>query len=95
MIKLTGLLLILSVALTLYTFIDCARRDETQIQKLPKWGWLIIILLTGVFGPIAYLVIGRNPLKNLPISRYGHLPSFTPIHICIYGSSHRAGILYS
>ena len=66
MIKLTGLLLILSVALTLYTFIDCARRDETEIQKLPKWGWLIIILLTGVFGPIAYLVIGRNPLKNLP-----------------------------
>jgi hypothetical protein len=40
MVKLTGLLLILSVALTLYTFIDCARRDETQIQKLPKWGWL-------------------------------------------------------
>jgi hypothetical protein len=66
MIKLTGFLLIFSVALTLYTFIDCARRDETEIQKLPKWGWLLIILFFQVFGPIAYLVIGRNPLKNLP-----------------------------
>jgi len=66
MIKLTGFLLIFSVALTLYTFIDCARRDETEIQKLPKWGWLLIILFFQVVGPIAYLVIGRNPLKNLP-----------------------------
>jgi hypothetical protein len=56
MIKLTGFLLILSVALTLYTFIDCARRDETEIQKLPKWGWLLIILLTLITLPMALLI---------------------------------------
>ena len=66
MIKLQGFLFILSLALTLYTFIDCARRDETEIRKLPKWGWLLAILLTGIFGPIAYLVIGRNPLNPRP-----------------------------
>jgi hypothetical protein len=66
MIKLQGFLLILSLALTLYTFIDCARRDETEIRKLPKWGWLLAILLTGIFGPIAYLVVGRNPLNQKP-----------------------------
>jgi hypothetical protein len=60
MIKLEGFLILLSVALTLFTFIDCAMRDETQIKKLPKWGWLIAILFTGIFGPIAYLAIGRN-----------------------------------
>jgi amino acid permease len=66
MIKLQGFFVIATLALTLYTFIDCARRDETEIRKLPKWGWLLAILLTGIFGPIAYLAIGRNPLKNLP-----------------------------
>jgi hypothetical protein len=66
MIKLQGFLLILSLALTLYTFIDCARRDETEIRKLPKWGWLLAILLTGIFGPIAYLIIGRKPLISKP-----------------------------
>jgi len=66
MIKLQGFLLILSLALTLYTFIDCARRDETEIRKLPKWGWLLAILLTGIFGPIAYLVIGRKPMNFKP-----------------------------
>jgi hypothetical protein len=60
MIKLQGFFLILSVALTLYTFIDCAKRDETQIKKLPKWGWLLVIFLTGIIGPIAYLAIGRT-----------------------------------
>lgn len=59
MIKVQGFLVLASLALTLYTFIDCAMRDETQIQKLPKWGWLLAILLTGIFGPIIYLVIGR------------------------------------
>lgn len=66
MIKLQGFLFIVSLVLTLYTFIDCARRDEAEIRKLPKWGWLIAILLTGIFGPIAYLVIGRKPLNISP-----------------------------
>jgi hypothetical protein len=66
MIKLQGFFIIVTLALTLYTFIDCARRDETEIRKLPKWGWLLAILLTGIIGPVAYLIIGRNPLKNLP-----------------------------
>jgi hypothetical protein len=59
MIKLQGFIVLASLGLTLYTFIDCAMRDETLIRKLPKWGWLLAILLTGIFGPIAYLVIGR------------------------------------
>lgn len=60
MIKLQAFLVIASLALTLYSFIDCAKRDETQIQKLPKWGWLLIILFLSTFGSIAYLFIGRT-----------------------------------
>lgn len=59
MVKVQGFLILLSLALTLYTFIDCAMRDETQIKKLPKWGWLLAIIFTGIIGPIAYLAIGR------------------------------------
>ena len=60
MIKLQAFLVIASLALTLYSFIDCAKRDETQIKKLPKWGWLLIILFLSTFGSIAYLVVGRT-----------------------------------
>jgi Phospholipase_D-nuclease N-terminal len=60
MIKLEAFLVLASLALTLYAFIDCAMRDETQIQKLPKWGWLLVILFISSLGSIAYLVIGRS-----------------------------------
>ena len=60
MIKLEALLVVLSLALTLYSFIDCAQRDETQIQKLPKWAWLVIILFFSSIGSISYLVVGRK-----------------------------------
>ena len=60
MIKLQALLVIASLALTLYSFIDCARRDETELKKLPKWGWLLVILFFSTIGSIAYLFIGRN-----------------------------------
>jgi len=60
MIKLQAFIVIASLALTLYTFIDCAQRDESQIQKLPKWGWLLVILFFSSIGSISYLVIGRK-----------------------------------
>ena len=66
MIKLQAFLVIASLALTLYSFIDCAKRDETQIQKLPKWGWLLIILFLSTFGSIAYLVVGRTRREKGP-----------------------------
>ena len=59
MIKVQGFLVLLSLALTLYTFVDCAMRDETQIKKLPKWGWLLVILFLQPIGGIVYLAIGR------------------------------------
>ena len=61
MIKFEGLLVLISLALVLYSFIDCARREDYEIQKLPKWAWLLIIFFTGSIGAIAFLVIGRKP----------------------------------
>ena len=59
MIKLQAIIFLASLALTLYTFIDCARRDDSQINKLPKWGWLLLIVLLSPFGAIAFLILGR------------------------------------
>jgi hypothetical protein len=60
MLRFQALFAIASLAITLYSFIDCAKRDESLIQKLPKWGWLLIILFFFAFGSIAYLFIGRT-----------------------------------
>jgi hypothetical protein len=66
MLRIQALIAIASLALSLYSFIECAKRDETQIKKLPKWGWLLIILFFPAFGSIAYLIIGRTRRNKGP-----------------------------
>jgi hypothetical protein len=60
MLRLQAIIFIASLVLTLYTFIDCARREDSQLKKIPKWGWLLAIVLLQPFGGIAYLIIGRD-----------------------------------
>lgn len=64
------LLLFLVFGLTIYALIDCARTDEAQIKNLPKWGWLLLIILAGpqvlALGPVAYLLAGK---KRFPKQR--------------------------
>jgi hypothetical protein len=61
-------LLVLVFGLTIYALVDCARADESQIKNLPKWGWLLIIILLGpalfAIGPVSYLIAGRNKPKR-------------------------------
>jgi len=58
------LLLLLLVGFSIYTLVDCARTDETQIRNLPKWAWILIIILIGTLGPIGYWVAGRPKIAR-------------------------------
>ena len=53
------LFILLSIAIQLYGLIDCAQREDTEVRSLPRWGWLIIIVLVPTIGAIAYLIAGR------------------------------------
>jgi Phospholipase_D-nuclease N-terminal len=59
MIKLDAFVLIVSIIFQLYSLFDCARTDQDQIRKGPKWAWLIFILLFGGLGGLSWLLIGR------------------------------------
>jgi hypothetical protein len=64
------ILLLLIFGATIYALVDCARRDDSQIKTLPKWGWILIIIFLGpqaiAIGPIAYLIAGRVRLNRGP-----------------------------
>lgn len=56
------LIIALPIIFTIYTLVDCSGTDAAQIRNLPKWGWLLIILLVAPFmalGAIAYWIAGR------------------------------------
>lgn len=53
------LIVILPIIFTIYTLVDCAGTDAAQIRNLPKWGWILLIILMGLLGSIGYWVAGR------------------------------------
>ena len=50
-------ILILVVAFVGYCLFDLSR---TEVRYLPKWAWVIIVLISIPLGGIVYLAIGRE-----------------------------------
>jgi len=51
-------LVILQLILMVVALVDLSKRDK--VRWLPKWLWLIIIIIGELVGPIVYLVAGRE-----------------------------------
>ncbi|MGP9607255.1 hypothetical protein CQ010_09955 [Arthrobacter sp. MYb211] len=50
---------LISVALMIYTLIECARTERHRVRSLPKTAWLVIIILLPLLGPGLWFVLGR------------------------------------
>jgi hypothetical protein len=47
------------LALAIYAVVDCIQTDAAEVRNLPKFLWILLILLFWIVGPIAWLVAGR------------------------------------
>lgn len=54
-----GLPVLLELGLTIFCLIDCVQTPEISVRNLPKWGWIVMILLFPLLGSVAWLVAGR------------------------------------
>ncbi len=54
-----GFLLLLWVALWIAGFVDALTTDATRVRLMPKIVWVILILLFGGFGSLAWFFLGR------------------------------------
>jgi Phospholipase_D-nuclease N-terminal len=50
--------ILLEWVLMIIALVDLIRREKTR--WLPKWVWAIIVVFIQIFGPIAYLILGRE-----------------------------------
>ena len=50
-------IVLLQIALIVIALKDLIGREQT---KGPKWAWALIILFVDIFGPIIYLLVGRE-----------------------------------
>jgi hypothetical protein len=51
-----GLLLVLEYGLAVFCFVDVVRSPEAAVTWIPRWGWVIAILVFPLAGAIAWLV---------------------------------------
>ena len=59
MVRLAVIAAIITLALMIFSIIDCSRTAESNIRSLPKWAWLVIIIFVPAIGSIAWIIAGR------------------------------------
>ncbi|MDF0514331.1 PLDc N-terminal domain-containing protein [Agromyces sp. H3Y2-19a] len=48
------------VAGMVYALVDLIMRDESQVKHLPKFGWILLVVLLPLIGTILWFVLGRE-----------------------------------
>jgi hypothetical protein len=51
-------IVLIELILMIIALVDLIRREKTRY--LPKWVWALLILFFQLFGPIGYLILGRE-----------------------------------
>jgi hypothetical protein len=61
MIHLTdGILLVLEYGFAVFCFVDVVRSPEAAVPWVPRWGWVVAVLLFPIVGAVAWVVAGRR-----------------------------------
>jgi hypothetical protein len=61
MIHLTdGVLLVVEFGLAVFCFVEITRANEAAVPWLPRWGWIVAVLVFPVVGSIGWLVATRH-----------------------------------
>ena len=70
MIHLTaGILLVLEYGLAVFCFVDVARANEASVPWIPRWGWIVGILVFPLVASVTWLVgtrARRAKLRGAP-----------------------------
>jgi hypothetical protein len=64
--RLFPLLALADLALLVIALIDCLSVEEYEIRALPRYAWVLIILLFSPIGPIVWFVAGRPVREPRP-----------------------------
>ncbi len=60
----------IELALLVFCVIDIIQTPEFATRNLPKWGWLILVIILPLIGCVAWLVAGR-PTRERPTQAWG------------------------
>lgn len=50
---------VVEAVILVFCLIDAIMADDSRIRNLPKWGWILLIIVIPLVGGIAWLAVGR------------------------------------
>ncbi|HEY7044714.1 MAG TPA: PLD nuclease N-terminal domain-containing protein [Nocardioidaceae bacterium] len=56
---------ILMIVLAIYSWVEIAMSDPTQVRQLPRWVWTLVVFVP-LLGAICWLVLGRPNGSTVP-----------------------------
>ncbi len=62
---------VVELALIIFCLIDVIQTPEDEVRNLPKWGWVVLIVIVPLIGSVAWLVAGRPQRVRTTGWRYG------------------------
>lgn len=60
---------VVEAVILVFCLIDAILADDSRVRNLPKWGWILLIIVIPLVGGIAWLVAGRPvnaPPRQVP-----------------------------
>lgn len=66
---------IMLVGLTLYALFEALLTPAHQVRSLPKWAWVLTVVLLPLVGPLLWLILGR---RRVPRTAGGSAPAARP-----------------
>ncbi|MEU6175519.1 hypothetical protein ABZ832_26875 [Streptantibioticus parmotrematis] len=71
-----SVMLLMVLALWVYTFVDCVNTPEDRVRTLPKVVWLVVIVLFGMvpLASAAWFAVGRPARRSLEADAFAGWP---------------------
>ena len=60
MVRLWLVLIAVLVVITIFCAVDALMLDRLRVRGLPRWAWVLVVLLIPVVGPVLWLTVGRG-----------------------------------
>ncbi len=54
------------LTLYIYAIVDLARSPSREVRLLPKWLWVVVVVLVVIAGPALYIALGRPRVDYPP-----------------------------
>ena len=69
---------LLVLAVVIYCLVECIQTPSDEVRNLPKWAWIIMIVVLDVIGCAAWFFAGRPKRQASPASGPAASPGWLP-----------------